>query len=243
MPRANRHSIPGQVWHLTHRCHKKQWLLKFGKDRLRWIHWLFKAKQRYGLCVINYMVTSNHIHLLVQDQGHHEIASSMQLIAGRTAQEFNQRKSRHGAFWEDRYHATAIQTDEHLARCMTYIDLNMVRAGVVCHPLEWKYSGFHELHHLPARKRRLDTDTLLKLFGQPTLEKLSTTLDRWAVEQINQGALAREGMWSEPVMVGNEAFIHLEHERHKCRYPGLKVISQGNSFVLKEAAIPYLACS
>jgi hypothetical protein len=29
------------------------------------------------------------------------------------------------------YHATAVDTDEHLARCFTYIDLNMVRAGVV----------------------------------------------------------------------------------------------------------------
>ena len=52
----------------------------------------------------------------------------MQLIAGRTGQEYNQRKARHGAFWEDRYHATAIEADEHLQRCVVYIDLNMVRA-------------------------------------------------------------------------------------------------------------------
>jgi putative transposase len=50
----------------------------------------------------------------------------MQLIAGRTGQEFNDRKGRHGAFWEDRYHATAIEADEHLHRCVVYIDLNMV---------------------------------------------------------------------------------------------------------------------
>jgi len=55
------------------------------------------------------MVTSNHVHLLVKDTGGEAIAQSMQLIAGRTAQEYNQRKNRHGAFWEDRYHATAVQ--------------------------------------------------------------------------------------------------------------------------------------
>jgi putative transposase len=49
------------------------------------------------------MVTSNHVHLLVKDIGGDVIAQSMQLIAGRTAQEYNQRKNRHGAFWEDRY--------------------------------------------------------------------------------------------------------------------------------------------
>ena len=45
---------------------------------------------------------------------------------------------RHGAFWEDRYHATAIDADDHLNRCLVYIDLNMVRAGVVNHPAKWK---------------------------------------------------------------------------------------------------------
>jgi putative transposase len=58
--------------------------------------------------VLNYVVTCNHIHLLVKDTGRNVIAQSMQLIAGRTAQEYNQRKARGGAFREDRYHATAI---------------------------------------------------------------------------------------------------------------------------------------
>jgi putative transposase len=91
------------------------------------------------------MVTSNHVHLLVKDTGSNVIAESMDLIAGRTAQEYNQRKNRHGAFWEDRYHAIAIEADEHLHRCLVHIDVNMVRAGVVHHLLEWKHSGYGEI--------------------------------------------------------------------------------------------------
>jgi putative transposase len=53
--------------------------------------------------VLNYIVTSNHIHLVVKDSSANVIADSMQLIAGRTAQQYNQRKRRHGAFWEDHY--------------------------------------------------------------------------------------------------------------------------------------------
>jgi hypothetical protein len=37
---------------------------------------------------------SNHIHLLIKDTGSNVIAQSMQLIAGRTAQEYNQRKGK-----------------------------------------------------------------------------------------------------------------------------------------------------
>ena len=99
--------------------------------------WLFEAKKRYGLRILNYVATSNHTHLLVLDGLKGEtIPRSMQLIAGRTAQEFNQRKKRKGAFWEDRYHATAVETNHHLISCLTYMDLNVVRAGAVAHPVK-----------------------------------------------------------------------------------------------------------
>ncbi|MFT6873682.1 MAG: putative transposase, partial [Roseivirga sp.] len=71
MPRANRYFLPGFLWHITHRCHKKEFLLKFACDRECWLGWLFEAKRRYGLCVLNYVVTSNPIHLLVKDTNQH----------------------------------------------------------------------------------------------------------------------------------------------------------------------------
>jgi putative transposase len=45
MARANRHHIPGQVWHITHRYHKKEFLLKLAKGRRRRHYWLFEAKK------------------------------------------------------------------------------------------------------------------------------------------------------------------------------------------------------
>ena len=33
MPRANRHFLPGHVWHITHRCHQRAFLLKFARER------------------------------------------------------------------------------------------------------------------------------------------------------------------------------------------------------------------
>lgn len=124
MPRASRHFLPGQLWHITHRCHEKSFLLKFARDRRAYLRWLFEAKKRFGLHVLNFVVTSNPVHLLVKDTVEGVIAQGMQLAAGRTAQEYNQRKGREGAFWEDRYHATAIEADEHLHHCLVYIDLN-----------------------------------------------------------------------------------------------------------------------
>ena len=155
MARAKRHFIPGYIWHITHRCHKREFLLKFSKDRHRYLQWLYQARKRYGLALLNYMVTSNHIHLLVVDTGQKDvIPKSMQLVAGRTGQEYNQRKNRKGAYWEDRYHASAVESGVHLARCMAYIDTNMIRAGVVSHPSMWSFSGYNEIQE-PRKKNIL----------------------------------------------------------------------------------------
>ncbi len=60
MARAKRNYIPGYVWHITHRCHKREFLLKFPRDRRRWIEWLYQAKKRYsGLSVLNYNEIQN----------------------------------------------------------------------------------------------------------------------------------------------------------------------------------------
>jgi hypothetical protein len=56
--------------------------------------------------------------------------------------------------WEDRYHATAIEAGEHLLRCLVYVDLNMVRSGVVSHPEQWLHGGYNEIQR-PWRKNIL----------------------------------------------------------------------------------------
>jgi len=47
MARAHRHFIPGQVWHLTHHCHRREFLLRFARGRERWLQWLHQARKRY----------------------------------------------------------------------------------------------------------------------------------------------------------------------------------------------------
>jgi len=45
-----------------------------------------------------------HLLLIFNRAEREVIPKSMQLVAGRTGQEYNRRKKRKGAFWEDRYH-------------------------------------------------------------------------------------------------------------------------------------------
>jgi len=207
MPRAHRFFLPGYVWHITHRCHDKSFLLERADTRFRWIEWLHKARIEYGISILNYAVTCNHIHLLTAGgASRNAISKSMQLVAGRTAQEFNLEFSRHGAFWEDRYHATAIESGAHLLNCLTYIDLNMVRTGVVTHPGDWPHCGYWEIRNHSGRFAIIDRKTLLACLQIADEESLRTKLDAAVDDAIARG-LAREPKWSEAVAVGNPAFL------------------------------------
>ncbi len=210
MPRAKRTVAPGYVWHITERCHDRRFLLRFLKDRRHWRAWLFEARKRFGLCILNYTVTSNHVHLLVQDRGRDEIPASLQLVASRTAWEYNQRKSRRGAFWEDRYHATCVDSDAYLARCMVYIDLNMVRAGPVSHPEQWEVCGYREIQDGPQRYRIIDTPALCHLLGAADTAALRVRLKDLVEAELAAGRLARDDCWTKSPVVGSRDFV--------CRY-------------------------
>ncbi len=43
------------------------------------------------------------------------------------------------------YHATAAEVDYHLAKCMVYIDFNMIKTGVVSHAFECEDSRFNKI--------------------------------------------------------------------------------------------------
>ncbi|MBN1930263.1 MAG: transposase [Desulfobacterales bacterium] len=240
MARAKRHYLPGHVWHITHRCHKKEFLLKFARDRRRWLQWLFEAKKRYGLCVLNYMVTSNHIHLLVVDGGERKvIPKSIQLIAGRTGQEYNQRKNRNGAYWEDRYHATAVSSDRHLIECIVYIDLNMVRAGVVTHPSEWDFGGYNEIQNPRERYALIDYKRLMDLFHFSTVDQLRNSHKKWVEEILKTKNYVRESKWSQSIAVGSKSFVEGIKEKLGILVKGRKLIGSNDLYQLRELRAVY----
>ena len=94
MLRANRFFLSNRIYHITHRCHNREFHLKYDKDKRNWLKWLLEARKRFGLSILNYAITSNHIHLLVWEGESEAIQESLQLITGCTGQAYNRRKHR-----------------------------------------------------------------------------------------------------------------------------------------------------
>lgn len=122
-------------------------------------------------------------------------------------QEYNERKSRCGAFWQDRYHATAVETDLHLRRCLCYVDLNMVRAGVVQHPRDWAFCGYQEIVGARQRKCIINRDALAELLGLRDTTELPGFYDECIREALCTASGSREALWTENIAVGSTRFV------------------------------------
>ena len=64
------------------------------------------------------------------------------------------------------------------------VELNMVRCGVVGHPREWEWVGYHEIMGSRRRYRFLDLDQLCWRLGTAKLEEIRNNLAASLEERI-----------------------------------------------------------
>ncbi len=233
MPRANCYIVAGNVYHLTHRCHNRQFLLRFVKDRDGYRRRLREAAQSVEASLLTYNITSNHVHLLVYADQTEQVGKLMQEAAGRFASDYNRRKKRRGAFWEGRYHATMVGTGEYLWECLKYIELNMVRCGVAKHPADWAWSGYGELMGWRKRHRLLDVEKLLCLLRCAEVSEFRAHLNAALSDAILNDELKRQAKWTHSIAVGDRAFIEAMESRIRSRQE-LTTEEVGGSWVLRE---------
>ena len=65
VPRGNQLRGEGGVFHVTQRCHNRSFLLKFARDRDAYRAKLRQRLQHFEVSLLDYCLTSNHVHLLV----------------------------------------------------------------------------------------------------------------------------------------------------------------------------------
>ena len=239
MPRANRYIQPGCLYHLTHRCHDRRFLFRFARDRNEYRKRLRASLKQSPVSLLAYCITSNHSHLLVEAGAPAGISRMMQRLEGEFAEWYNWRKRRSGAFWEDRFHCTMIEGNPHLWKCMVYIDLNMVRAGVVPHPEEWRWCGFDELIGRRRRYRLLDLDCVLKWNDGMSWREFAEVYELAIEEVLDQRGLQRNPIWTESIAVGSKAFISTVSKQLWNRTRLVESEVDAGVWTVREPSVPY----
>lgn len=217
MPRASECLLPGYTYHLTQRCHARQFLLRFACDRDTCREWLRVGVERYRVPVYGFCITSNHIHVLAHADDEESIGALMHLVSGATAKRYNLRKERTGSMWEHPYHCTAVESGQHLLNCLVYINMNMVRAGAVTRPQEWRWCSHDELTGQRRRYRIVNIDRLLASLGAGDAQSLKAWYEEAVARRLEKREMAREPHWSESLAVGSLGFAERACREHADR--------------------------
>jgi REP-associated tyrosine transposase len=239
MARANQLRIDGGVFHVTHRCHNRTFLLKFARDRDAYRRTLREELRQFDIAILDYTITCNHVHLLIDTVERSALSGFMQVVEGEFARAYNRRKNRQNAFWGDNHHASLVESGQYLWNCLCYIELNMVRCGVVRHPCEWKWVGYHEILGTWRRNRLIDLDRLCWRLGTASLEEVRKNLDASLAERIGKGQLKREPCWTESLAVGSVSFLEKIEPQVLSRRKTEIVQTAGEVWALQETPIPY----
>lgn len=244
MPKAERYFLKGQHYHLTHRCHNRSLLFRFAKDRDVYREMLRCRLKTYRTPLLGYCITSNHVHLVVTAMSETSVSEFMDCLEGDFAQYYNLRKKRSGAFWGGRFHAVAIEGGSHLWNCLAYVDLNMVRAGAVRHPADWRWCSYGELMGQRQRYLLIDRDHFALAIGQdPTSDSFRENYRQSIESRISSGKLNRVSMWTESLAVGGEVFVgqvgSIIRNRRRMATDSIEG-HQTSTWVLRETLADYL---
>jgi len=149
MPRPPRYELAGVPQHVIQRGNNRQPAFFADDDYEAYLEWLRDAAERHDCDVHAYVLMTNHVHLLVTPQQTGAIGKLMQSVGRRYVPYINAHYGRTGTLWEGRYKASLVDSAGYLLSCYRYIEMNPVRAQMVGHPGEYRWSSYaaHAQNH------------------------------------------------------------------------------------------------
>jgi len=140
MPRPPRFSYAHAVHHVTLRCNNREFLFTAPAfDTFAAL--LQEARGRFPLALYSYCLMTNHVHLLFKVGSADTLSEAMHWLSTSFTRRFNKASGRNGHVWEGRFRSTIIEAESCLFRCLAYVALNPVRAGMVANPLDYPWSA------------------------------------------------------------------------------------------------------
>ena len=169
MPRKPRFELPGVPQHVIQRGNNREPCFYGEADYRRYLDDLRNAAEKYECVVHAYVLMTNHVHLLVSSSAAYGISQMMQSLGRRYVRYINREYRRTGTLWEGRFKAALVDTDAYLLTCMRYIESNPVRAAMVGHPGEYRWSSYAANAH-GAADRLIRPHPLYLALGRSLLQ-------------------------------------------------------------------------
>lgn len=134
--------MPGTPLHLIQRGNNRSACFYAEEDYRRYLDHLHELSPKFGCAIHAYVLMTNHVHLLISGQAADSVSQLMKHLGQRYVQYINRSYKRSGTLWEGRYRSCLLQDEDYLLRCHRYIEMNPVRANMVEHPADYKWSSY-----------------------------------------------------------------------------------------------------
>ena len=170
MTRQFRTEFPGALYHIYSRGNNKKTIFHEDEDRHKFLSILNKVLKDCNILCYGYRIMGTHYHMLLETPDAN-ISRGMHRLHSTYAQYFNNRYECVGHLFQGRFHSILVQRELYLLELCRYIVLNPIRAGLVKHPGEYKWSSFNEMiGAIKHEYRILSTEWILSRFGTETNE-------------------------------------------------------------------------
>jgi len=221
MARMPRIVVPGQALHIIQRGNNRQPVFFRDDDCRFYLETLQQAAESHGCAVHAYVLMTNHVHLLLTPEQDDGPSLMMQAVGRGYVRYVNGRYHRTGTLWEGRFKSALIDSERYLLTCSRYIELNPVRAGLVKHPGEYRWSSYC-CNALGRQERIISPHPLYKQLGADAGMQQSAYrglfaghIDEADLHSIRKGTEAGGG-------IGNDRFrkeIQVTIERRVMLFP------------------------
>jgi putative transposase len=148
----------GDLHFLTFSCYRRLPLLKTMRTRNLFVQALGKIRERYKFLLVGYVVTPNHVHLLISETAKAPPSLVLRVLKQRTSRDFR-RVRRRGPigqlcfafarggesltrFWQPRFYDFNVWSEKKVREKLEYMHANPVTRKLVDHPKDWPWSSW-----------------------------------------------------------------------------------------------------
>jgi len=188
MGRLPRQTLTGGIYHIIQRGHNKSYIFNDQMDKLTFLDLIKKCKTESQFHVLFYVLMDNHYHLIIEIQGL-QLGTLMKRINQAYSRYYHQKHSCSGTVYGTRYRVFPVTDKAYFIQLLKYIAHNPVKAGIVRHPTEYRWSAHMEI--ASTRGTIVSTKRLFEILGG-NLENGSKNYDTLIRQNVTAGSSAQD---------------------------------------------------
>lgn len=143
MPRTKRVLALDAALHAICRGNNRQDVFRTENDKLKYYNLMRELRHEDRIDILHYCLMDNHIHAILMLNPNSLVSRFMKQLNLTYFHYYRKLYGYFGHFWQDRFKSNIIEKDTYLLQCGKYIELNPVRAGIVCHPEQYLFSSYN----------------------------------------------------------------------------------------------------